>query len=217
MKSDLQIQQDVLAELQWDPSIHASQIGVEVQEGVVTLAGHVDSYVEKWHAESAAQRVAGVSAVAVELTVKLPGTSARTDTEIAHAAQNVLNWTTTMPKDTVKVLVEGGWVTLSGTVDWSYQKRAATEAVRHLQGVVGVSDQISTQTRVATLDVKADIEAALKRRAVVDARAISVRVNGGDVTLSGTVHSWSERDLARQTAWQAAGVSHVVDLLTVGH
>jgi len=211
MKTDSQIQQDVLAELKWEPSVHAAGIGVEVKDGVVTLAGHVSSYAEKFDAERAAQRVSGVKALAVEMDVKLAGTSKRTDGEIAAAAESALQWTTFLPKNKVKVMVEKGWVTLTGEVDWEYQRESAKAAVRYLMGVTAVSDQIVIKPKVAVSAVKADIEAALKRRAHADAKAISVSVKGSDVTLSGKVHSWSERELATNSAWGTPGVYNVID------
>jgi osmotically-inducible protein OsmY len=214
-KTDTQIQGDVTAELAWEPSIQAANIGVEVNDGVVTLAGHVGSLNEKWEAERAALRVGGVKALAVEIDVKLPGSSARTDADVARSAQNVIDWITYLPKDSVKVVVEAGWITLTGQVDWPFQKEGAESGVRSLMGVVGVSDQIALKARVSPGSVLVDIEAALRRRAQADAQAISVGVDGTQVTLSGTVHSWSERSLARRTAWNTPGVYRVVDDLTV--
>jgi osmotically-inducible protein OsmY len=215
MKTDAQLKQDVNAELNWEPSVNAAEIGVEVKDGIVTLAGHVSSYAEKWGAESAAQRVSGVRALAIEINVKLPGSSTRTDTDIARAADNVLQWTSALPADAVKVKVESGWITLTGEVSWDYQRRAATDAVRSLLGVAGVSDQIVIKSMVSALVVKSDIEAALKRRAKSDAQHISVDVLGGNVTLAGTVHSWSERELAAKSAWSAPGVRNVVDNIKI--
>ena len=215
MKTDNQLQQDVLAELRWEPSVNAAQIGAEVTNGIVTLAGHVASYSEKWDAERAAQRVAGVRGVAVQIDVTLPGSASRSDSDIAHAAENVLQWTTYLPRDSVRVLVERGWVTLSGAVDWDYQRKAAVLAVRHLLGVTGVSDQIGIADKLALGTVKTEIEAALRRRARADAKEIQVEVRGADVTLSGTVHSWQERELACHSAWGTMGVRNVVDNLTV--
>jgi len=217
MKTDAQLQQDVIAELKWEPSINAAQIGVEVKGGVVTLAGHVDTYAEKCVAERAAQRVSGVKALAVEMDVKLAGSSARNDTDIASSAESALRWTTFLPKDRVKVTVESGWITLSGNVDWAYQREAATDSVRYLMGVKGVSDQIAIKPKASMTAVKADIEAALQRRAKADAKKISVDINGGVVTLTGTVQSWTERDLARQSAWGTSGVSNVIDNITVAY
>ena len=168
MKSDRQVQRDVIAELNWEPSINATRIGVEVSDGVVTLAGHVGSYAEKWDAERAAQRVVGVRALAVEMEVTLPGSSRRDDVDMARSAQNVLQWLANLPTDAVKVKVENGWVTLSGDVDWEYQRQAAAGAVRYLMGVTGVSDQITIVPNISTSAVKSEIESALKRRAKVD-------------------------------------------------
>jgi osmotically-inducible protein OsmY len=215
MKTDTKLQQDVIAELSWEPSIKATQIGVEVKDGVVTLAGHVDSYSEKWDAEKAAQRVAGVLALTVEIEVKLPGLSKRTDVEIAAGASNVLFWVTNLPKDHIKVMVENGWLTLNGEVDWDYQRQDAARAVRYLTGVTGLSNNIAIKRVPTSTAVKADIESALNRRAVNDGNKITVAIHGEDVTLSGTVHSYSERELARNTAWGSAGVRNVVDKLTV--
>lgn len=215
MKSDANLQQDVLAELKWAPAVNASQIGVEVKDGIVTLAGNVDSFAEKWHAEEAAQRVAGVKALAVELDVSLPGSSDRKDADIARSAENALQWLTSISNGAIKVMVENGWITLSGEVEWEYQRQIATGAVRYLMGVKGVSDQILIKPCVSAMAVKADIEAALKRRAVGDAQKIMVNIKGNDVTLSGTVHSWSERELASQSAWNSPGVRNVIDDITI--
>jgi osmotically-inducible protein OsmY len=217
MKTDAQLQQDVMAELNWEPSVNAAQIGVEVKDGIVTLAGHVDSYAEKFDAERAAQRVAGVKALAIEMDVTLPGSSKRNDADIARSAENVLEWMTYLPKGSVKLKVEGGWITLSGEVDWEYQRQTALSGVRYLMGVTGVSNQIAVKSKVSLSAVKSDIEAALKRRAKSDAQNISVKVQGGDVTLSGTVHSWSERELASDAAWGTPGVRKVVDNITVAY
>lgn len=217
MKTDTQLQNDVMAELKWDPSINAAQIGVEVNNGVVTLSGHVDKYTEKWAAEHAAQKVTGVKALAIELDVNLPSSSSRNDADIAHAAKNVLEWTTNWPKDHVKVLVEKGWVTLSGMVDHEYQRQIASSAVRHLMGVTGVSNQITIKSKLTSTTVKTDIEAALKRRALTDAEEIMVTVNGGKVTLTGVVHSWSERDMVSDSAWNTLGVTSVNDNISVAY
>jgi osmotically-inducible protein OsmY len=217
MKTDKQIQQDVIAELGWEPSVNAAHIGVEVSNGIVTLAGHVTNFTEKFNAERAAQRVAGVKALVVEMDVKLAGTSKRTDADIASSVENVLQWAMYFSPESVKVKVEGGWITLSGDVEWDYQRQTAIGAVRHLSGVTGVSDQIAIKPKVSSTLVKSDIEAALKRRARTDAQKISVEVQGSDVTLTGSVHSWSERDLARDSAWSTPGVRNVVDKMTVSY
>ena len=215
MKTDSQLQQDVMAELKWEPAVQATQIGVEVKNGVVTLAGEVGSFTEKWNAEHAAQRVNGVKALAVEMKVKLPGASKRTDADIAESAKNILNWTSSEGSDAIKVMVEGGWLTLTGNVEWQFQRQAATDSVRHLLGITGVSNQIAIKPSLSASVVKSDIEAALKRRAAADAKTIAVDVKGADVTLSGTVHSWAERDLATRTAWGSSGVRNVVDKINL--
>ena len=211
MKTDQQLQQDVIAELKWEPSVHAARIGVEVANGVVTLAGHVDSYAEKWNAERAAQRVSGVKALATELKIQLTGPGLRDDADVARAVENVLDWNASLPAGAVKVMVENGWVTLAGTVDWQYQRQAAADSIRFLLGVTGVSDQIGLKPTLSAKTVKADIEAALKRSALADARQISVEVHGAEVTLGGTVHNWAEREAASHSAWGTPGVRTVVD------
>jgi osmotically-inducible protein OsmY len=217
MKTDKQLQQAVIDELSWEPSVQSSQIGVIVKDGVVTLDGEVSSYAEKWSAERAAQRVSGVQALAVGLEVKLGALGRRSDTDIARSAQTALNWCGTCPPDSIQLMVEQGWVTLTGHVEWYFQKQAAVDALRHLVGVTGVSDQISIAPKVQSTVVKADIEAALKRRATADAQDIRVDVHGADVTLSGTVHSWAERELARHSAWGTKGVRQVVDNMAMAH
>jgi osmotically-inducible protein OsmY len=215
MKTDTQIQQDVMAELSWEPSVNAAHIGVEVSDGIVTLAGHVTNYTEKLNAERAAQRVYGVKALAVEMDVTLPGASKRSDSDIAQSANDVLKWTTYLPTDHIKVKVEHGIIALSGEVEWDYQRNGAADAVRHLQGVTGVYNQITLKPEASASVVKADIEAALKRRAHRHSEAISVEVHGSEVTLTGIVNSWTERNLARNSAWAAPGVRNVNDNMTV--
>ena len=215
MKTDNQLQQDVIAELKWEPAVHAARIGVEVKDGVVTLAGQVDSYLEKWNAECAAQRVAGVKATTIDLHVRIPSLSQRTDADIATTVENMLDWTSPLPAGSIKVMVEGGCVTLSGDVTWQYQRQAATDSVRSLMGVTSVSNQINIKSSVATEAVKSDIEAALMRTSIAEAKKISVAVDGGDVTLSGIVHSWAERDTATNSVWGTPGVRNVIDVMTL--
>jgi len=217
MKTDQQLQQAVIDELTWDPSVHASEIGVIVKDGVVTLDGEVSSFAEKWSAERAAQRVTGVQALAVGLDVKLSALGKRSDSDIARSAQTALHWCSSCPSEAIQLMVEDGWITLTGTVEWHYQKQAATDALRDLIGVTGVSDQISISPKVLSTVVKADIEAALKRRSTSEAQEIHVEVQGADVTLSGTVHSWAERELARHSAWGTKGVRQVVDNMAMAH
>jgi osmotically-inducible protein OsmY len=217
MKTDAQLQQDVMDELKWEPAVHAAQIGVEVKDGVVTLAGEVSSYVEKWNAERAAQRVSGVRALAIEMKVKLSELGERTDADIARSAESLLSWTSTLPADAVKVMVEGGWLTLSGDVEWQYQKQDAAERVHFLPGVTGISNEISIKPSVSATVVKSDIEAALRRGAATDAKTIFVAVDGDEVTLSGTVRSWPERAVANSSAWGCPGVRNVIDKITLDY
>jgi osmotically-inducible protein OsmY len=215
MKTDTQLQQDVMAELQWEPSVHAEQIGVAVKDGVVTLAGHVSSYAEKWNAQRATQRVTGVKALAVEMDVKLSNLGMHTDAEIASTVQKVLDWNGSLPHNGVTCMVEGGWITLWGAVQWQYQSSSAENSVRELMGVKGVSNQISIKPAVSLDAVRGDIEIALKRRAKADAAQVRVKISDSDVTLSGTVPSLFERNLARDAAWGTPGVRQVVDNIMV--
>jgi osmotically-inducible protein OsmY len=217
MKTDTQLKNDVTAELKWDNSVNANQIGVEVKDGIVTLSGHVDHYSEKWAAERAVQKVLGVKALAIELDVKLPGSSNRDDSDIALTAKNVLEWTTNWPKDQVKVMVEKGWITLSGQLDYDYQRQLALSSVRNLMGVKGVSNKITLKPFISTSTVKSVIDAALKRRALTDAQEIVVTVDGGKVNLSGVVHSWSEREMVCDSVWNTPGVTEVSDNITVAY
>jgi osmotically-inducible protein OsmY len=215
MSNDRQLQQDVIAELGWDAAVNASRIGVEAKNGIITLSGHVESYAQKWAAERAAQRVSGVKGVAVEMDVVLPGSSQRTDADIASAARNALEWNTLIPRDAVAVMVEDGHITLSGDVEWAYVRTAAESSVRGLLGVKGVNNLIHIRPQIKPSDVKTKIEAALQRRAHLDARSISVDVDKGTVTLVGTVDSLSERVTVENAVWNAPGVQKVVDNLIV--
>lgn len=215
MKTDRELQQQVLEELDWEPSLDASHIGVEVREGVVTLQGKVESYAQKWAAERAAKNVPGVRSLAIELEVALPGSLRRTDTDIAMAARNALDWHASIPTDAVKVVVENGWITLSGNVEWAYIRADAEGAVRGLLGVKGVANRITISPRIQPRDIKTRIEAALQRRAHVDANHIRIEAIKGTVTLAGEVDSLAERDTIEQAAWNAPGVQKVVDNLVV--
>ena len=213
--TDKDLKQHVQSALDWEPSLDASDIGVSVDEGVVTLRGNVASYAEKIAAERVALRVYGVKAVANDLSVLLVSSFERTDTEIAQAAVGALKWNTVVPNDRVTVTVANGWLTLSGNLDWQYQKDAAVRAVRDLMGVKGVTNNITLQPHVKTIDVRDKIEAAFKRSAEIDARRINVNAADGKVILSGNVHSWAERQEAERAAWAAPGVTQVEDRLTI--
>jgi osmotically-inducible protein OsmY len=215
MGKDSQLQSAVMDELRWEPSINAADIGVAAKEGVVTLTGFVRSYPEKQSAERAAKRVAGVKAVAEEIEVHLPGIYERTDADVAKSAVTALVWNVTLPRDSVKVMVEHGWVTLEGEVSWQYQREAAEDAVRHLLGVKGVSNLVQIKAIVDTVHLKANIEQALIRNAQFDARQINVEAVNGKVVLRGQVRSWAEKEEAEHVAWSAPGVTKVENAVTV--
>jgi osmotically-inducible protein OsmY len=216
MKTDSQLKKDVEAELQWDPAIDATRVGVVVTDGVVTLTGHLASYAEKYAAERAAQRVEGVKALAVELDVKPIASHQRSDAEIAAAVEWALKWNALVPEDRIKVMVEKGWVTLSGELDWDYQREQALKAVRPLTGVLGVMNNLALKPRVTPGDITQRIQGALRRQAEREAKGIEVVVSGNAVTLKGQVHSWAERKAAQGAAWSAPGISTVVNQLRVG-
>ena len=215
MKTDTEVQQDVMEELKWEPTIRATEIGVGVTDGVVTLSGYVDSYWKKWSAERAAARVFGVKAVVEKIEVRLPGTLQRSDEEIGEAAANSLGWNVSVPYERIKLQVERGTVTLTGEVDWWYQKDEAEHSVRRLKGVVRVNNQIVVKPVVKPQDLKGKIESAFRRNALLDARRIRIETLGGRVVLRGSVRTWAERGEAQWAAWAAPGVSEVENDIAV--
>jgi osmotically-inducible protein OsmY len=215
MPNDNRLQQAVLEELNWEPSVTAAHIGVTANAGVVTLSGHVESFAQKHAAEAAVRRVKGVKAIAEEIEVRLPYDTKRSDDEIARAAIGRFEWDVSIPRDAIKVSVEQGWITLTGEVDWHYQKDAASMDVRALFGVTGVSDQITIKPTVNASNISDDIMHALGRSWFFDPKTISVSAQGGKVRLTGTVSSWHDRQIAATTAWAAPGATAVENDIAV--
>jgi osmotically-inducible protein OsmY len=209
MKSDADLQKDVLAELELEPGVKVQDIGVSVREGIVTLNGSVCNYAGKLAAANAAKRVAGVRGLAEDMVVKLPNWCRRTDSDIAAAALEAVKWMSTVPADRVKITVRDGWLSLEGTVEGWCQKSAAEEAVRNLAGIKGVINLIVIKPEVAAANVKGAINAAFDRHVLLDAQKIQVETNGGNVVLRGLVRSFYEREEAERAAWSAEGVTHV--------
>ena len=211
--SDLSLRKAIVDELEFQPQIDAASIGVAVENGVVTLTGHVSSYVQKISAERAVKGVKGVRAVAEEIQVRLHKNAGTADDTIAARALSIINWSADVPANAVKVIVQNGWITLEGEVDWQYQKEAVEKAVRKLSGVLGVDNPLTLSPRVDIVDIRKHIEDALKRNAEVDAKDIHVRVDGDVVRLDGKVHLWSERKIVERAAWSVPGVMRVEDHL----
>jgi osmotically-inducible protein OsmY len=215
MRPDADIKRDVEQELKWDPDIDATDIAVAVKDGVVSLTGFVTSYIEKYEAENAAKRVGGVRGIANDIEVRLPSSSQRPDPDIARDAVSAIRNQLPFSSESVRAVVNSGWVTLEGTVEWNYQRELAESAVRRLKGVKGVSNLIQVKPKIITSEVKQKIEEALKRSALLDASRITVEANGSEVILRGTVRSWAERQDAERAAWAAPGVTKVDNRLTV--
>ena len=215
MKTDSELKRNVLAELKWDASIKETEVGVLVTDGIVTLTGDLNTYVEKWAAEKAAKRVLGVKGVVEDIKIKLLDSDKRNDVDIAKAALNKLDWNPSIPKDVILVKVENGWVTLSGSVKWNYQKKSAKKTVQNLRGVRGVTNLISIKSPVESSQVKESIKKTFERNAVLDVETINIKTEGHKVTLEGTVKSWDEKKQAAEAAWSSPGVWDVVDNLKI--
>jgi osmotically-inducible protein OsmY len=215
MRSDSDIKRDVEAELQSDPSIDATDIAVAVKNGVVTLSGFVPKFMDKLEAEAAAKRVAGVVGLANDLEVRLPLSDKRPDPEIARDAVAAVKTQLPFSWQQIKVIVDKGWVTLEGQVEWNYQREEAERAVRRVKGVTGVINTIQLKSRVEPSEIKRKIEEAFRRSAEIDASRITVETNGGEVVLRGTVRSWAERQEAERAAWKAPGVTRVVNQIAI--
>lgn len=215
MKTDSQLMSDIQAELDWDPLLDNRGIVVAVKDGVVTLAGHVSCYADKWAAERATKKIAGVRAIANDIAVKLGTSSQRPDKDVAEAAATALKWNVSLPASDIKAIVNDGWITLEGKVPHWHQKDAAEKAVRSLWGVKGIINSIQLQPQVRVGDIKSKIQQAFHRHATVDANKVNVDVTDGSVTLTGDVSTWYEHDEAARAAWAAGGVTRVENKLDV--
>lgn len=216
MKTDSQLQLDVMEELKWEPGIDHERIGVTAANGVISLSGTVRSYAEKLLAEKTVRRVKGVRAVAEDLQVRYDWMPKTSDTDIAKRVADIFEWNALIPRNRIEVTVEDGVVKLSGKVDWHYQKNLAFEDASKISGVVQIDNRIDVAPAVAPADIRQRIEKAFERQADLEAEKIEVRAQGGKVTLIGHVSSWEKHNLAEGAAWAAPGVTHLEDKLVVG-
>ena len=215
MKTDLQVQNDVMAELAWDASVQDKQIGVGIKDGIVILNGEVSSLAEKLSAERAALRVDGVRALVIELDVRLPGSSQKPDLEIARTIEQVLSWSAQQALHHLVVIVEKGWVTISGQVVWDYQRKLASRLVRGLMGVTGVTDLIELKPAFTLNNVKAQIDSAIQRHVVLAGSKIDISTQGDGIVIRGRVQSLAEHAMVLNSVWSTPGVRHIVDQLEI--
>jgi osmotically-inducible protein OsmY len=215
MKSDTEIQKNVMEEMKWDPILYSAEIGVIVTDGIVTLIGYVDNYSQRLAAENAAKRVKDVRAVAIDLAISLPHEQQRSDTDLAAAALNALKWSSFVPEDKIRLKVDGGWITMEGEVEWQFQKESAYSAVSDLIGVHGVINRISVRPNITPVIVKDVIKKALERSADIEADSINILTDGGRIVLKGKVRSWAERKEVERAVWATPGVIEVKDELII--
>ncbi len=215
MKSDIQVQKDVIDQLKWEPFLHDSEIGVAVKNGIVNLSGQVDSYYKKLSAENATKKIAGVKAIAEDIQIGVSPASNKTDTEIAEAVLNALKWHSAVQEEKIKIKVENGNVRLDGEVEWEYQRTSARSAIENLTGVLSIINLISVKPKVTASDIQQKISSAFHRSASIDAGKITVEVKGSKVILRGNVRSFVEKDDAETAAWNAPGVTSVESKLKI--
>lgn len=215
MRNNAELQKDVQDAILWEPLLNAAEIGVTVNDGIVTLSGTVDSYVKKLEAENAAKNVVGVKAIVEKIEIRFANSWSKSDNEIAVEVLNALKWNWQVPSDKIRVKVEDGWITLEGELTWNYQSEAAKKAIHHLMGVTGVTNNITIKPDINDTIEQQDVEAALERNGSIDASEINVKVSGTKVTLTGSVNSWYDKDEAARIAWNTPGIWNVVNDLQV--